>query len=82
MKDRDALTKKLGALVAAEEKLKRQRSQEAVRGYPWIEVVKGADCDQAIPPKGDVRVKNGKRALNRDICAGKGEVRRMMRLQL
>ena len=35
----------------------------------------GADCDQDIPPKGDSRVKNGKRSLNRDICAGKGEAR-------
>ena len=76
MKDRNSISKKFEALVANEEKLKRQRSKEAIRGYPWIEVTKDAagraSCDQSIPPKGDSRVKNGKRTLNK-ICEGRDE---------
>ena len=76
LKDRNSLSKKFEALVANEEKLKRQRSKEAIRGYPWIEVTKDAagraSCDQSIQPKGDSRVKNGKRTLNK-ICEGKDE---------
>ena len=76
LKDRNSISKKFEALVANEEKLKRQRSKEAIRGYPWIEVTKDAagraSCDQSIPPKGDSRVKNGKRTLNK-ICEGRDE---------
>ena len=78
LKDRNSISKKFEALVANEVKVKRQRSKEAIQGYPWIEVTKNAagraTCDQIqnIPPKGDSRVKNGKRNLNK-MCEGRNE---------
>ncbi len=71
-KELNALKKKMQSIVAGEEKLKKERALRAIRGFRWIEVQEGQQCDQNLDPDSE-RVMRGRKQLS-TLCEGRPDV--------